>query len=222
MAAVAVGGTLLVVGHHPSDLATGVARPPMPDLFYLPEEIAALLDEEWTVEVSEARPRPASTPDGVQVTIHDAVLVATREAGTARRRNARQSRSVHGLTATQPLPSAFMDARREARRAVLSGHWSAVIAKWLRRHNSRAHKTRSPLPDSQQRGGPRTTPTVPACGRRPSPGGPPAVGHSPHRSLMPPQPCRAGCASLHAQSAERSVQMTFAVAAASASAAPSR
>jgi hypothetical protein len=54
----------------------------MPNLFYLPEEIAALLDEEWTVEVSEARPRPASTPDGVQVTIHDAVLVATREAGT--------------------------------------------------------------------------------------------------------------------------------------------
>jgi hypothetical protein len=29
---------LLVVGHHPSDLATGVPRPPMPELFYTPDE----------------------------------------------------------------------------------------------------------------------------------------------------------------------------------------
>jgi SAM-dependent methyltransferase len=77
-AAVRAGGTLLVVGHHPSDLATGVARPPMPELFYSSDEIAGLLDDSWTVEVSEARPRPASTPDGVEVTVHDAVLVATR------------------------------------------------------------------------------------------------------------------------------------------------
>jgi len=81
-ASVRAGGMLLVVGHHPSDLATGVARPPMPELFYCPDEIAALLDDSWTVEVSEARPRPASTSDGVEVTIHDAVLVATRRAGT--------------------------------------------------------------------------------------------------------------------------------------------
>ena len=77
-AAVRAGGTLLVVGHHPSDLATGVARPPMPERFYSPQEIAALLDDSWLVQVSEARPRPASTPDGAGVTIHDAVLVATR------------------------------------------------------------------------------------------------------------------------------------------------
>jgi SAM-dependent methyltransferase len=77
-AAVRIGGTLLVVGHHPSDLTTGVARPPMPELFYSSDEIAGLLDDSWTVEVSEARPRPASTPDGVEVTVHDAVLVATR------------------------------------------------------------------------------------------------------------------------------------------------
>jgi SAM-dependent methyltransferase len=82
-ASVRVGGTLLVVGHHPSDLATGVARPPMPELFYSPEEIAALLDDSWTVEVSEARPRPASTPDGAEVTVHDAVLVAARRAVTS-------------------------------------------------------------------------------------------------------------------------------------------
>ena len=78
-AAVRVGGTLLVVGHHPSDLASGVPRPPMPELFYPAEEIAGLLDSSWTAEVSEARPRTARTPDGVEVAIHDAVLVATRQ-----------------------------------------------------------------------------------------------------------------------------------------------
>jgi SAM-dependent methyltransferase len=77
-AAVRGGGMLLVVGHHPSDLTTGVARPPMPELFYSPDEVAALLDDAWTVEVCEARPRPASTPDGAEVTVHDAVLVAIR------------------------------------------------------------------------------------------------------------------------------------------------
>jgi hypothetical protein len=69
---------LLVVGHHPSDLAAGVPRPPMPELLYTSGEIAVLLDDSWTIEVSQARPRPASTPDGAEVTIHDAVLVATR------------------------------------------------------------------------------------------------------------------------------------------------
>ena len=78
MASVRPGGTLLVVGHHPSDLATGVPRPPMPELFYSPDEIATLLDGSWTVEVSEARPRLARTPDGMEVTVHDTVLVATR------------------------------------------------------------------------------------------------------------------------------------------------
>jgi SAM-dependent methyltransferase len=79
MASVRPGGTLLVVGHHPSDLATDVPRPPMPELFYSPDEIAALLDDPWTVEVSEARPRPARTPDGTEVTVHDTVLVAARQ-----------------------------------------------------------------------------------------------------------------------------------------------
>jgi SAM-dependent methyltransferase len=80
MASVRPGGTLLVVGHHPSDLATGVPRPPLPERFYTPDEIAALLDDSWTVEVCEARPRPATTPDGIEVTVHDTVLMATRPA----------------------------------------------------------------------------------------------------------------------------------------------
>ena len=80
IASVKAGGTLLVVGHHPSDLTTGVARPPMPEVFYSPDDIAALLDNSWAVEVSEARPRPAKTPDGAEATVHDSVLVATRRA----------------------------------------------------------------------------------------------------------------------------------------------
>jgi SAM-dependent methyltransferase len=81
-ASVRAGGTLLVVGHHPSDLATGVPRPPLPEVFYTPDQIAALLHGSWTVDVSEARPRPATTPDGAEVTVHDTVLVATRRAVT--------------------------------------------------------------------------------------------------------------------------------------------
>jgi hypothetical protein len=50
----------------------------MPELFYSPEEIAALLDDSWTVEVGEARPRPARTPEETETTVHDTVLVATR------------------------------------------------------------------------------------------------------------------------------------------------
>jgi len=75
---VRAGGILLVVGHHPSDLASGVPRPPMPGLFYTSDQIAGLLDDSWTVEVSESRPRTASMPDGAEVAIHDAVLLATR------------------------------------------------------------------------------------------------------------------------------------------------
>jgi Methylase involved in ubiquinone/menaquinone biosynthesis len=82
VASVRAGGTLLVVGHHPSDLATGVPRPPMPELFYDADDVAELLDDSWGVVVNEARPRPATTPDGVEVTIHDAVLRAVRRTST--------------------------------------------------------------------------------------------------------------------------------------------
>jgi SAM-dependent methyltransferase len=78
-ASVLTGGTLLIVGHHPSDLAAGVPRPQIPELFYPPEEIAALLDGPWKIEVCEARPRQQRMPDGEPVTVHDTVLVATRQ-----------------------------------------------------------------------------------------------------------------------------------------------
>lgn len=50
----------------------------MPELFYTAGEIAVLLGDSWTIEVSQARPRPDGTPDGAEVTTHDAVLVAAQ------------------------------------------------------------------------------------------------------------------------------------------------
>jgi SAM-dependent methyltransferase len=77
-AAVAPGGTLLIVGHHPSDLEAGVPRPQLPDLFFTAEDIAATLDHGWDAVVTDARSRTATLPDGHEVSIRDAVLVARR------------------------------------------------------------------------------------------------------------------------------------------------
>ncbi len=77
-AAVSPGGTLLIVGHDPSDLDTGVRRPRMPGVLFTAEELAASLDEDWTVAVAQARPRAGTTPEGQDVTVHDAVVRAVR------------------------------------------------------------------------------------------------------------------------------------------------
>lgn len=80
-AAVAPGGTLLVVGHHPSDLETTVRRPRGADVLYPPEAIVALLEPAvWDVRVSAARPRSAVDPEGRTVTVHDTVVRAQRRA----------------------------------------------------------------------------------------------------------------------------------------------
>jgi SAM-dependent methyltransferase len=76
--AVRPGGKLLVVGHHPSDMTSGVRRPPLPELFYSAEEVAEGLGDSWDVNVSDSRPRSATLPDGGDATIHDAVLLASR------------------------------------------------------------------------------------------------------------------------------------------------
>jgi hypothetical protein len=77
--AVAPGGTLLVVGHHPSDLETTVRRPRGAGVLYAADEVGALLDpERWTVILSEARARNAADGEGRNVTVHDAVLRARR------------------------------------------------------------------------------------------------------------------------------------------------
>jgi SAM-dependent methyltransferase len=73
------GGTLLIVGHHPSDLNTTIPRPPLPELLYTASDVAAsLASADWDIVVEAARPRPATDPAGNTVTIHDAVLRAHR------------------------------------------------------------------------------------------------------------------------------------------------
>jgi SAM-dependent methyltransferase len=77
--AVAPGGTLLVVAHHPLDLETNIGRPDLPDFLFTAEEIAGALDPAgWDVVTCEARPRSVTGPDGDTITIHDSVLRAAR------------------------------------------------------------------------------------------------------------------------------------------------
>jgi thioredoxin reductase/predicted O-methyltransferase YrrM len=72
--AVAPGGTLLVVGHHPRDMPAGRAVHT-----HTAEQLAPVLDpQEWAV-VAETRPRTAPARDGHgETTWHDAVLLARR------------------------------------------------------------------------------------------------------------------------------------------------
>jgi thioredoxin reductase/SAM-dependent methyltransferase len=78
-AAVAPGGTLLVVGHDPSDMDTSAHRSHVPDMFFSAEEVADALDgDEWDVLVAEARPRAAAEHEGAGITVRDAVLRARR------------------------------------------------------------------------------------------------------------------------------------------------
>ncbi|WSA86583.1 NAD(P)/FAD-dependent oxidoreductase [Micromonospora sp. NBC_01796] len=77
-AAVRPGGTLLIVGHHPSDLDTSMGRPDRADLMFTAEQVAATLDpNEWDITAATP-PRQATDPEGRTITIHDAVLRATR------------------------------------------------------------------------------------------------------------------------------------------------
>lgn len=78
-AAVSPGGTLLIVGHHPSDVHAGVGRFPMSDLMFTAEQIAAVLQpDQWDIVASEDRPRTVADDEGVARTVHDAVLNARR------------------------------------------------------------------------------------------------------------------------------------------------
>jgi trans-aconitate methyltransferase len=76
--AVVPGGTLLVVGHDPSDMNTTMPRPNLAEMGWTADEVAAGLGDGWVIEIAGARSRLATDPDGNQVTIHDAVLRALR------------------------------------------------------------------------------------------------------------------------------------------------
>jgi 2-polyprenyl-3-methyl-5-hydroxy-6-metoxy-1,4-benzoquinol methylase len=78
-AAVKPGGTLLLVGHHPSDLHTAMQRPDVPELLFTGADVKALLEPaEWTVVTDTDAARDVTNHEGQSVTIHDAVFRARR------------------------------------------------------------------------------------------------------------------------------------------------
>jgi SAM-dependent methyltransferase len=77
--AVRPGGRLLVVGHHPDDLQTGLrSGHGHPELLFTPEQVEAVLPgDTWSVEVAEPQTRPVDGPEG-PVTVTDTVVLAVR------------------------------------------------------------------------------------------------------------------------------------------------
>ncbi len=72
-------GTLLIVGHDPSDLLTTAKRPNVPGGLHTAPEVAVLLDPaEWTLEEVAARPRNVTDPQGRFIVVRDAVVRARR------------------------------------------------------------------------------------------------------------------------------------------------
>ena len=77
-AAVRPGGVLLVVGHHPADLATGLRAHGHPELLFTPEQVVAVLPaDQWDVRVADAPTREALGGSG-PVTVTDSVVLAVR------------------------------------------------------------------------------------------------------------------------------------------------
>jgi SAM-dependent methyltransferase len=78
-AVVRPGGRLLVVGHHPDDLATGLrSGHGHPELLFTPDKVlAALPPSEWEVASAGAPTREVDGPDG-PVTVTDTVVLALR------------------------------------------------------------------------------------------------------------------------------------------------
>ncbi|MQA10167.1 MAG: methyltransferase domain-containing protein [Pseudonocardiaceae bacterium] len=78
-ASVAPGGTLLIVGHHPTDPHTSALRASAPEMFFTAEEVAGSLDpDRWDIAVAETRTRSVTDHDGHEITIRDAVLRASK------------------------------------------------------------------------------------------------------------------------------------------------
>ena len=78
-AAVRPGGTLLVVGHHPTDAHTGLRNERLTHLLFTQQRVVEALDlADWDVQVAEAQPRQATGHDGEPVTVTDTVVRAVR------------------------------------------------------------------------------------------------------------------------------------------------
>ncbi len=77
-AAVAAGGTLLIVGHHPLDLETTMPRPPQPELFFTGDDLVKDLGDGWEIVTNVAAPHETADPEGRPVVIHDTVFRARR------------------------------------------------------------------------------------------------------------------------------------------------
>ena len=77
LAAVAPGGTLLVV-HHVHDAETAHDHEFDPEDFVMPRDIAGLLGDGWVVEVDEVRPRAVPPSGGGTHHVDDVVLRARR------------------------------------------------------------------------------------------------------------------------------------------------
>ena len=75
--AVAPGGTILVVGHGPESHEYARSQGFEPTEYVEPADFAAHLDDNWTIETLEVRPRTSPPGSGSQFT-HDAVLRARR------------------------------------------------------------------------------------------------------------------------------------------------
>jgi len=78
-AAVRTHGTLLVVGHHPADVASGVrSGHGHPELLFTPDQVVAVLPaEEWEIRVADAPTREAPGDEG-PVVVTDTVVLAVR------------------------------------------------------------------------------------------------------------------------------------------------
>jgi SAM-dependent methyltransferase len=83
--AVALGGTLLVVTHDPTDEVSSRGHASPHQVQLAPEDVVVRLpSERWSVEVAEVRARPV-VHDGRELSLRDAVVRARRIAGSPAR-----------------------------------------------------------------------------------------------------------------------------------------
>ena len=74
---VAMGGTLLVVGHDRTNLTDGYGGPPDPAVLFSPQDVLADIGKGFVARKAERVARPVATPEGDRTAI-DALVVATR------------------------------------------------------------------------------------------------------------------------------------------------